>query len=102
MMDWVQAGGFVQTVGGACGALSFLGTLYLRGAFVTREEHRRAVAGLERRVTERERSAERETTEMKVSIAEMKGMTGRLDATTARLEKQIDRMEGIFLVERAG
>jgi len=37
---------------------------------------------------------------MKISIAEMKGVTGRLDATTQRLEKQIDRMEGIFLSER--
>jgi hypothetical protein len=101
-MDWVQAGGFVQTVGGACGALSFLATLYLRGTFVTREAHQRAFTALEERVTERERSAERETGSMKISIAEIRGVTGRLDATTARLEKQIDRLEGIFLAERAG
>jgi len=100
-MDWVQAGGFVQTVGGVCGALSSVGTLYLRGAFVTKEAHRRALAALEKRVGERERAADRETGEMKISIAEMKGVTGRLDATTQRLEKQIDRMEGIFLNERA-
>jgi hypothetical protein len=99
-MDWVQASGFVQTVGGVCGALSFVGTLYLRGAFVTKDAHGRAMSALEKRVTERERAADRETGEMKISIAEMKGVTGRLDATTQRLEKQIDRMEGIFLNER--
>jgi hypothetical protein len=101
-MDWVQAGGFVQTIGGACGALSFLATLYLRGTFVTREAHQASFASLEERVTDCERSAHRETGAVKLSIAEIKGVTGRLDATTARLEKQIDRMEGIFLSERAG
>ena len=99
-MDWAQAGGFVQTVGGVCGALSFVGTLYLRGAFVTKEAHQRVLAAFEKRLAERERWADRETGEMKISIAEMKGVTGRLDATTQRLEKQIDRMEGIFLSER--
>jgi hypothetical protein len=101
-MDWVQAGGLVQTVGGVCGALSFVGTLYLRGTFVTRELHQRSVATLEQRVTECERNADRETGEVKISLALMKGVTSRLDATTARLERQIDRMESIFLNERAG
>ena len=96
-MSWIELAAIFQVFGGVCGVAGLIGSLYLRSTFVPRKYFEEQLLRLEAQLTKAIAEHQHERSAMAVSIAEIKGVTDRLDATQAHLARQVDRMEGIFM-----